>query len=170
MKRIEINKCIGITVNDELIMVDSIFNHGDNFHGATGTTFVGITQDYIDQRRDPENMASDLDYVWQEAVKAGQTEKGLDDYMKELNESNDCNSDGLFVGHDTSSIHQIPDSIKKEYFPECESFECIGGGRQFPIKSEWKVIFDQKLLDLVNQAESEDINLEQVAKQLEAAR
>jgi hypothetical protein len=164
-QQLEINKCIGITVNDELIMVDYLFNdtmHDKPFHGATGTMFSGITQDYIDERNNLDSLTEDYEYLWKEAVQAGSTELGLKDYMIEQKEINDCNSDGLFIGHDTSSIHLIPDEIKEKYFSECESFECIGGGRMFPIKADFKVIFRQDLLDLVNKIESEPIGLDKV--------
>jgi hypothetical protein len=146
---------IGITTDGEVIMLDSLFDHGDGFKGACGSSFYPVTQDDIDQRNDLETVKDTYGYMWQEAVKDGSTEESLDDYMERFIRSYIFNSDGLFVGHDTSYIHHIPDSFRTEHFPDAETFECIGGGRMFdsPDKRKWKVLLRPDLLALIEEQE-----------------
>jgi hypothetical protein len=158
-QELRLNKLLGITKSGELIMVDYLFNdtlHGEPFHGATGSSFVGVTQDEIDDRNDLENVKDTYGYLWQEAVKDGATTDSMEDFLQSWID----NAEGYYIGHDTSGIHHIPDTIKKMHFDGCETFECVGGGRMFPLKEEMMIIFDQDLFDAVNAIENESLPLE----------
>lgn len=154
---LKLKKCLGITNDGELVMVNYLFNHdGDeSFHGATGSTFVGVTQREIDDRNDLETVKDSYGYIWQEAVKDGTTTDSQDDYIQGLIDSEVNYGGKYFFAQDDSYIYDIPDSIKKMHFDGCETFECIGGGRMFPIKREnMMLIFDEDLFQAVEAIEA----------------
>lgn len=155
---------LGITENGELILVTSFFDHGDGLKGVTGATLVPICQQYIDEQREPDAIAErGFDVLWRDAVAAENTELGLADYMTELLEQEDENSDGLFPGHDNSYAYDFDTELYlKEYFPNCVAFECIGGGRMFDADclARLTTVFDTALLARVMAQES--ISLERV--------
>lgn len=161
--QLNINKCLGITKDGELVMVDYLFSDemsGKPFHGATGSRFVGITQAEIDERNDLENVTDTYGYLWTEAVKDGTTTDSQETYMQDMIDSVQF-GDGDFLGHDTSGIYNIPDEVKKMHFDGCETFECVGGGRMFPIKrEEMMLIFDEDLFDAVCAIEESEQPLE----------
>lgn len=160
------NKPVGIDFEGNLIIVNYIFDdemHGKPFCGATGSTLAPLTQAYVDDRNNVDAM-KDLGYdeIWREAVKAGSTEQGLDDFLADILR---YNTDGLFPGHDTgdtqyADLQQYKDAIYANMniganFPSVPDdvidFECIGCGRMFPV--ELAIVFDQELLDAINAIE-----------------
>lgn len=157
---LKLKRCVGITNAGELIMVDCLFNdemNGSPFHGANGYSFVGITQSEIDERNDMTNVIDNYGYLWQEAVKDGSTTDSQEDFLQSWID----NCDGYFIGQDTSYIYDIPDTIKKMHFDGCETFECISGGRMFPIKREdMMLIFDEDLFQAVEAIEELEQPLE----------
>jgi hypothetical protein len=164
MKRLNLNKCVAITKTGELVMVNNLFSdtlNNEPFHGATGAIFTPISQDEIDERNDLDAVKKLYGYLWTEAIKDGNTTDSYDDYMQGLIDSEVNYGDGLFLGHDTSYIYDIPDVIKKTHFDDAESFECVSGGRMFPLKEEdMLLILDQDLWDAVKMIESEPYDLE----------
>lgn len=140
---------IGITTAGEIIMLDYIFKHSDGFKGATGSVFVPVSQEEIEERNDIENVIDSYGYLWQEAVESGLTTLSQEDYMQEIIDS----SDGYYLGHDTSYIYKIPESFKNEYYPDAETFECIGGGRCFSRNMEWEILLRPDLLKLIEEVE-----------------
>lgn len=151
-KQTEYWEIVGITEDNEIVMLDYIFKdkmHGKPFNGATGTIFVPVTQDDIDARNDFDQIKDDYSYLWTEAVATGATEDSLDDYIQSLID----NADGYFFGHDTSYINKIPETFRKKYFPDAETFECIGGGRCFGRHLKFKVILRPDLLKKINKVE-----------------
>lgn len=165
-QELRLYKCLGITKHGELIMVDYFFSdtmNGKPFHGATGTRFVPISQEEIEARNELEYVKDVYGYLWAEAVASGQTKESEDEYIQSLIDSELNYGEGMFLGHDTSYICHIPDSIKDKYFENCETFECVGGGRMFPLQEEMSVIFDQDLFDAVKMIEEEPYDLEMFA-------
>lgn len=161
-QEVRLNKCVGITKDGELIMVDYLFNdtlHDSPFHGATGTRFAPLTQKQIDERNEIDNVKDNYGFLWKEAVANDLTEMSYDDYIQELIDCDQAKGDGLFLGHDTSSIYYIPDAIKAK-FQDCVAFECIGGGRMFPLREEMAEIFDQDLFESISMIEAEPYDLE----------
>jgi len=135
--------------------------HGSPFHGATGTRFVGVTQSEIDERNDIENVTDAYGYLWTEAVQQGTTTESQDRYIQGLIDSEILYGDKCFFGQDDSYISYIPDDIKKMHYDGCETFECVGGGRMFPIKREdMMIIFDEDLFEAVIAIEESEQPLE----------
>lgn len=156
MKRKEekLYKCIGINSDGALIMVDYLFET-DGMCGATGSEFYPVTQEMIDERNDPEYVKDcyEGEYLWKEAVKAGHTDLGLDDYIDSLIQ----NSDGHFFGHDTSYISHIPEEIRAKHFPDAVTFECVGGGRMFPRALEdLETVLEPELIERIREIEKKD--------------
>lgn len=124
-------------------MLDHTFVYdGEGFRGATGTLFSPVTQDEIDERNDLETVIESYGYLWNEAVADGTTTESQEDYIQGLIDS----SDGYFFGHDDSGIHKIPRSFKEKFFPDAETFECVGGGRCISHGMEFEIILRPDLL------------------------
>lgn len=164
-QQLNLHKCVGITKAGELIMVDYIFNdemNGQPFHGATGSRFMPIDQAYIDERNDVDHVTEIYGYLWSEAVAEERTTDSLEDYMQALIDSEVRYGNGLFLGHDDSSVHHIPEDLKKMHYDGYETFECVGGGRMFPLKEEMLLILDQDLWDAVQAIEADPLDLEMI--------
>lgn len=147
--RTEYFEIVGITEDNEIIMLDSIFDHGDGFKGAVGSSFYALEQSEVDDRNDLENVIENYGYIWQEAVAAGNTTESQEKFIRGFINS----SEGYFLGHDDSYIHHIKDEFQEKYFPDAVTFECVGGGRMFPITRKWKVLLRPDLLEIINKAE-----------------
>lgn len=143
------NIVIGITEENEIYLLNSIFDDGKGFKGATGSVLVPVSQDYIDERNDIDSIIDNYGYLWTEAVASGTTTDSEEDYMQAVVDS----SEGYFLGHDESDVHHIKDSFKDEHFPDAETFECIGGGRIFDRGMKFKTVLRQDLLDLIDAVE-----------------
>lgn len=149
---------IGITVNDEIIMLNSIFKYEDGFCGATGSVYNPIDQDYIDRRNDPQEVASDYAFLWREAVAAQQTEDSLENYMQLMIDHEVDYGDGYYFGHDPGDSYLLEGSeLQEKYFPDAVTFENTGAGRIFDAKDryEWKVVLRPDLLEKILEVEAE---------------
>lgn len=165
-QQLNLNKCVGITKSGELIMVDYLFNttmNGEPFHGATGTRFMPITQAYIDECNDIDVVIENYGYLWEEAVKDGLTTDSQEDYIQGIIDAEVTYGSSLFLGHDDSSVYHIPDDIKATHFQGYETFECIGGGRMFPLREEMLIVFDEDLMRAVEMIEDAPYDLEMFA-------
>ena len=119
-----------------------------------------MTQAYIDERNDLDNVKDIYGYLYEEAETDHENES-LDEYMQSLIDQ----AQGYgqeFLGHDDSDCHLVTDEVT-EYINEnimddfeVAAYECIGGGGCFHKKIKWKKVFDQKLLDLINKTELSD--------------
>lgn len=159
--QIEINKVLGVAEDGEIIAADYAFidtMHGEKFNGVTGSRFYALTQEQIDERNDLEHVKDCYGYLWEEAVKSGQTKLSEDEYMEEIIESNQMNSDSLFLGHDTSYVFQMDlerHPELKKLFPDAVAFECVGGGRMFPdALKDLEHIFEPELCAQIVEIES----------------
>lgn len=143
--RLVLYTALGINEHNEVKMLDSFFQHNDGFKGVTGSSFYYVSPEEINNRNDLETISDDYDFIWKEAVNNGNTEESKEEYMQNFIDSYTSNSDGLFVGHDTSYVHKLDrdddfikfyNSNKKTkltglYDSDEGTFECIGGGRCF---------------------------------------
>lgn len=152
------NKPVGIK-DGSVYVVDYTFEdtmHGEPFVGVTGTVLSPVSQAYIDERNEPENIEENYRDCWVEAVKSNNTDEGLTDWVRS-NVIDDCH-DGDFPGHDTSGLYDIEEYIPDllQHFEDAVTFECIGGGRCFSKNMEFDVVLDQALVDEINRLEKED--------------
>ena len=154
-KQTDYNEIIGIDEYNSIIICDYIFKYEDGFKGATGTSLAPVSQEYIDERNDIEAFKEEHEWLWKDAVSADATELGFDDYMQELFDDQECNSDGEFFGHDNSSVHLVSDEFQEEHFPDAATFECIGGGRMFCGVMRFKKVFRKDILDAIVEIEDD---------------
>jgi len=152
-KQIDYYEIIGI-LDNEIYMLDYIFDHNDSFKGATGTIFSPIYEEDIEQRNNFDDFVDNYDYLWFEAVQMEITEDSKKNYLRKLYEDMLINGDGEFIGHDTSYIRYIPEKFRKEFFPEAVTFECIGGGRIFDKNIKFDKCLNAVLLDKIRKIEA----------------
>lgn len=140
-----IMKCVGISEDGELIMLDEF-----HWNGVSLDRFVGVTQEQIDERNDIENIKENYSYLWQEAVAEGTTEESLEEYLEGLLETELDYGGAYFWGHDDSYTSYITDKDKERYDEqsgdvyETVCFECIGGGTPSELP-KLKEIWDAEL-------------------------
>lgn len=170
--RLTLYTALGINEHREIKMLDSFFQHNDGFKGVVGSSFYYVSPDEIADRNDLETVSDNYDYIWKEAVANGSTDEGKDEYMQNFIDSYTCNSDGLFVGHDTSYIYNLDrdedflkfynehaeTKLKGLYDSDEGTFECVGGGR----------CFDNDEVDMVKYVNDQRALLHDIARMFEA--
>lgn len=162
-KENKINKIVGIK-DDEIYVVKYTFGEAKGFHGATGYSMRPLKGYEIDERNDPY-CNEDL---WIEAVKAGDTHLGLEDWVEQVLMEN-MSSDQLFPLDDTSYrwefnelIDELPQEQKKiiedifgEKGVDFVEWTWNGGGRCFSKEDKWDYVFNQEVLDEIMRFEDE---------------
>jgi hypothetical protein len=151
------HEIVGITEHGEIMMLNYTFYdemHGKPFCGATGTVFVPVSQEEVDERNDVETAIEhyDLKHLWQEAVANDQTDKSLTKYVESLIEESHANGQEYF-GHDDSYVHHIPDEFQEKFYPDAVTFECVGGGRCFDKDMKWSKLLRPELWESIKKAE-----------------
>lgn len=161
-----INKIVGIK-DDEIYVVEYTFGEdgeAKGFHGATGYSMRPLKQYEIDERNDPYCNED----VWREAVIAGDTYLGLEDWVERVLVAN-MYSDQLFPYDDTSHrwefnelIEYLPQEQKqiiKDVFGEKDAYfvewTCAERGRCFSKEDKWDYVFNQEVLDEIMRFENE---------------
>lgn len=163
----KINQIVGIK-DGELYVLEYVFKHSDDFKGATGYSMGTITQEYIDEMNDIDMLCEEWDYLWREAVQAGNTDEGLREWMENWQYAS-VNYDGYLFPSDDNSfryeteklVNSLPEDQKKqleEVFgvmgEDYATWNCSGCGRCFNANDEWDVIFRPDLLELIKEYES----------------
>ena len=162
----KINQIVGIK-DGELYILEHVFKHSDGFKGATGYHMNIITQDYIDEMNDINFLCEEYDYLWREAVQAGSTEKGLEEFMQDWVYESSCygylfpSDDNSFRYETEKLVDTLPEDQKKqleEVFgvmgEDFATWDCSGCGRCFNADDEWDVVFRPDLLELIKEYES----------------
>jgi len=153
-KQVDYNKPVGIK-DGSIYFLNYVFDHSDNFRGATGTVLDPITSNYIENitTEDWTEYSRDL---WKSAVETNSTEDSLEDYAVKI--KNESESYGqLFPGHD-DSYSELYDEAKKHFDSNVETFNCCGGGRCFNLEllNSFDKVIDQDLIDLIKSYEQEN--------------
>ena len=153
------NQIIGIK-DGNLVLLNYIFDNGNDFKGATGAYFEVLSQDEAERLTDD----FDGDELWRMAVAAGDTTLGLDDWTAEYIYA--CKLDGLdFPMQDNSYLNELSralNDLSEEnledlhfYYENCGLsyedyiFNCVGGGRCFDANDKWDVVFRPDLLEKI---------------------
>lgn len=131
-------------IDEDYYFLDYIFEDGD-FKGATATVVRPVPKD---ETEDKDLLRSWADELWRMAVAENNTDMGLDDWM----EYNDITAEQMF---DTDMKGVIWDKMRELYPDEDETplFEYIGGGRSFSKGMKWDEVFNQKLLNIIEDIE-----------------
>ncbi len=153
-QQVNYNKPVGIK-DGSIYFLNYVFEHSDNFKGATGTVLDPITTDYINNisNEDWTEYSRDL---WKSAVETNSTEDSLEDYAVKI--KNESESYGqLFPGHD-DSYSEFHDEAKKHFDSNVKTFNCSGGGRCFNLEllNSFDKVIDQDLIDLIKSYEQEN--------------
>lgn len=160
------NKIIGIK-DDEIYVVDYTFGEDGEpkgFHGATGYSMRPLKQYEIDEGNDPYNSED----LWREAVRAGDTYLGLEDWFEQVLVANLC-GDELFPYDDTSNREEFNELIDELPEEQKQIIEDVFGkkgvnfvewaeggcGRCFNKDDKWDYVFNQKLLDEIIRFEND---------------
>ena len=153
-KQVDYNKPVGIK-DGSIYFLNYVFDHSDNFRGATGTVLDPITSNYIEKitTEDWTEYSRDL---WKSAVETNSTEDSLEDYAVKI--KNESESYGqLFPGHD-DSYSEFHEEAKKHFDSNVETFNCSGGGRCFNLEllNSFDKVIDQDLIDLIKSYEKDN--------------
>lgn len=164
-EEIKINQIVGIK-NGDLYVLEDVFKYSDNFKGATGYYMNIITQDYIDEMNDINFLEAELDYLWREAVQAGNTTDSLREYMQSL--IDECQfydrlhpmDDNSFRYQTEKLVEELPTEQKTELEKvfgvmgeDFVTWDCSGCGRCFNADDKWEIIFRPDLIELIKQYE-----------------
>lgn len=145
-KQTDYNKIVGIK-DGAVYVLNYVFENGD-FKGATGFTMRPISQDYIDQRWDKDYLEDTYREVWKDSVACGNTEDSFADFLQNIIEETELNSELLYPTDDPSFrfefeeiLEGAPAKIKARVNEiktlangvewECESCGRIFGDSQF---------------------------------------
>lgn len=153
-QQVNYNKPVGIK-DGSIYFLNYVFNHSDNFKGATGTVLDPITTDYINNISNEDWIEYSRD-LWKSAVETNSTENSLKDFSEQI--KTDSEIDGLkYPGHDTS-YSELYDEAKKHFDSNVETFNCCGGGRCFNLEllNSFDKVIDQDLIDLIKSYEQEN--------------
>lgn len=155
-KATKYNKIMGVGENGEVYVLNEVFNYGDGkngFHGATYYSMEPIDQATIDAQSDPENLRD----IWQEAVRAGQTDLGLEDFAEQLKD--EMSDDQLWVFDDTSFVDDFNEALA-EASPEVLAkignpiaWRCFGCGRLGDPDEKQMIILDGAVYQTAKEAE-----------------
>jgi len=109
--------------NNEITMVDYVFDHGDGFKGATGSKFEAVSKEEFKERTKKDNV---MEYL---------VEAGLG-YAQALDAYKEAKANGVMGLAELMfdlSYKEHWDKIRQHGYPETKYpiFNCIGGGRCF---------------------------------------
>jgi hypothetical protein len=148
-----IDRLVGKSKDGSYYWCDYVFDdsmHGAPFRGATGSVFSPVTKARYEEDMDPKNAAERFDDLWREVVRSGGTDKGLEEWAKEM-----IDNEGDSAVYDLS-YYSAGEEVAKKWNEEggykdgddeyAEFSECIGGGRCFNHEMEWDTVYDAELL------------------------
>lgn len=151
------NQIIGVT-EEGVVVLEKTFAHSDNFKGASGYIISPLTQDEIDNGRDPDTLKE----YWQEAVAGGYTEESLEDWAEKVNDEYNGEGRQYFYMDDPSSREDMDEAynrltsdqkaeLDKVFGVKGKDFvdwDCRHCGRCIPIKDEdYIVVLNPELLE-----------------------
>ena len=92
----KVNKLLGLSIDNELVFVERVFQHTKDFSGAVGFVMRPLYQSEVNANKNVD--LQDNRDLWVQAVLNNDTDDSLEDYIKEI--SSEC--DGYFFGDDPS--------------------------------------------------------------------
>jgi hypothetical protein len=162
-QQVNIKKLVGRTEHGEYYYADYAFEHrhGDEpFIGVTGTVLRPISKDEYDERTDIENVTEYLEEIWRCVVADGGTDRGLDDWVQDVINSQGVDETVFDLSHYSEGedpiehLSEIGELDPDDFVDFCE---CIGGGR-FVGDAEFVKVYDPVLLDRINRVENNKVS------------
>lgn len=138
--------------DNEFFFCDDIFEYKDvSLKGATGTILRPVSKEEYEQRTSSDGLYDNLGELWQQAVEAGNTELGKQEWCDQV-----FSIDGDEAIFDLSG-YNLWDQLRAIGYTEDEYpiFECTGGGRCFGRHDNYDKVYDQELLDKIKAIEAE---------------
>lgn len=145
------NQLIG-RIDGSYYFLDDIFTYGDDFQGATATIIEPVTRADYDEVTDEDNVREYLRDIWTEAVSSGDTELGLDGYVEDVlryEEAEDIVYGDIIDDERTEDLRKRFALSLDEY----PIFIAVGGGRSFSKGMKWDEVYNQELLDKIEEVE-----------------
>jgi len=149
----KIGKLVG-RIDNEYYICDTLFEHADDFKGATATVLCPVAREDYEDRTNPNgDYAKDyFEDCWREAVQVGNTTGSLANYAKMILAINGDEAIFDFSGYDYwELLREAAPELTEEDYPV---FECAGGGRSFRPDMEWDEIYDKELWEQIKRIES----------------
>lgn len=150
----QIGKLVG-RIGDDYYICDTLFEHADNFKGATATVLCPVSRSVYEKRIDPSDSDT-IEYFkdgWRGAVQAGMTTDGLEEWVEMILDIDGDEAVFDFGGYDYWELlrETIPELTEEDY----PVFECIGGGRSFSPDMEWNEIYNKELWQQIKAIETQ---------------
>lgn len=160
------NKIIGVTTDNELVILEYTFENSDNFKGATGYRMSTITEGYIEEKKSFDYAD---EYLWKDSVSNGYTDLGFEEWWEELVE--DAEGSGYLYPYDDDSFRyeteELYDELSDEDRAKIEevlgvkgedyvTFESSSCGRCFEEDMEWAVLLEPELFEGIKRLEHKE--------------
>lgn len=143
---------------------ESVFDHGDDFQGATGSIVRPVSAEEYEWASDRENVAERYCMYWMEM-------KGIRDYDEDEHEAEFMEwidqmlqyDDPAWIMFDDSDTCDASESFEALGI-EHECTDCIGGGRIFSVGSDYEEVFNRKALVALQALEDGAVSADYAAK------
>lgn len=152
MAQTQIKKLVG-RIGNEYYFCDTLFEHTDDFKGATATVLQPVSRDIYEERTNPDNFDTQeyFEDCWRQAVQAGMTTDSLESYVKMILDIDGDEAVFDMSGYDYwDDLRKTIPTLTEENYP---IFECVGGGRSFSPDMKWDEIYDKKLWQQIKEIE-----------------
>lgn len=141
--KIDYNKIVNVAEDGEITVLDYVFDHGNNFRGATGTKFYPVSFGYFKERT---KKAEVIQFLLDCGIETKQ--KAISIYR----EAKDNGSlDELMFDTSYRSLWDYLRSELKLNTKDAFIFECVGGGRCFD--KGYSGNFNSELSDVIREYE-----------------
>lgn len=148
----KIKKLVGRIDNDYYVC-DTLFEHADDFKGATAIVLCPVTRNDYEDRINPKNpdTIDRFEDCWKMAVQAGTTTDSLEDYVGMVLGIDEDEAVFDFSGYEYWELlrEAVPELTEEDY----PVFECIGGGRSFSPDMKWDEIYNKDLWEQIKAIE-----------------
>lgn len=154
MVQTQVKKLVG-RIDNAYYFCDTLFEHADDFKGATATVLCPVTRRFYEDRTNPEDFDTQdwFEETWQGAVASGNTKEGLEDFTAQCLRDNGDEAVFDFSGYNYWDLlrEAIPELTEEDY----PVFECIGGGRSFSPDMNWDEIYDEEMWQQIKAIETQ---------------
>ena len=163
--------------NDEYYFVDSVFDYGDGFHGATGSIVRPVFSEEYEEASDRENVAERYCEHYETTVTCDTECKECEGYPDRDKGCESCGVEGLDAWIDDLLTYENISDLIFDPSDGCRASDCFnkmgiehectdysGGGRIFDGKMGFDTVYDNAVLNTILDVESGAVSAEDAAK------